>query len=385
MNVPMLYDKKWLFIILFWFMWFFNFSSRVVVGPVLPIIEDNLAISHGASGGLVGLCFVGYGLSQLISGIIASRVGYRRTILAGFLILIFALIGAFFTRSYRFFALFFFLIGLAGGAYLPSIIYIITKKFPYESWGKAVGIHDSAAPSAIFATPILVAFIITILNWRSVFLVIAFFCLIVSIIFFISIKEPESHRKAGMPEISIWLKKKSTWILFLLWIIAAGLSTGTYNIFPLYLVKERGLSITFANKIFGITRIGGILLPVISGILADKIGFKKIIFFAIIIDGILTLFLGFSLPLSVMVILLFLQATIISAFFPVGLIAVSSYAYKEIRSLAVGGSVAIAAFIGAGFTPFALGVIADYLSFATSLIIFGTISIIFSFFAFLLK
>jgi NNP family nitrate/nitrite transporter-like MFS transporter len=72
-------------------------------------------------------------------------------------------------------------------------------------------------------------------------------------------------------------KKKTVWIMSLLWIFAAGSSLGVYSILPLYLIKERGIDYYFANTLFGISRVGGIIVPILIGFLIDRYGYRTML------------------------------------------------------------------------------------------------------------
>lgn len=41
-----------LFLLLFWSLWFLNFSTRTVLSPLLPIFEKELQISHALAGSI---------------------------------------------------------------------------------------------------------------------------------------------------------------------------------------------------------------------------------------------------------------------------------------------------------------------------------------------
>ena len=67
---------------IFWSLWFLNFSSRTVFSPLLPLIEENLRLSHGQAGSLFTSLSIGYGLSLLIAGRFASVWGCKRVVVA---------------------------------------------------------------------------------------------------------------------------------------------------------------------------------------------------------------------------------------------------------------------------------------------------------------
>jgi len=43
---------KWLLLAVFWGLWFINFSTRIIPSPVLPLIENELMLTHAQAGGL---------------------------------------------------------------------------------------------------------------------------------------------------------------------------------------------------------------------------------------------------------------------------------------------------------------------------------------------
>lgn len=70
---------KILLLLLFWSLWFLNFSTRTVISPLLPIIEDELTITHALAGSIFSFLSVGYTIALLLSGFLSPRVGYKRS------------------------------------------------------------------------------------------------------------------------------------------------------------------------------------------------------------------------------------------------------------------------------------------------------------------
>src|SRR5512136_1444993 len=141
---------KLLPLFIFWGLWFLNFSTRAIFSPILPLIEDTLSISHGAAGGLFTSLATGYSITLVIAGRFASVWGYKKTVFYGFIGTGLAFIGLHWAESYLAFQILFFLLGIATGTYLPSILPIITETYDRGDWGKAIAFHDSAAGLCIF-------------------------------------------------------------------------------------------------------------------------------------------------------------------------------------------------------------------------------------------
>jgi len=160
----------------------------------------------------------------------------------------------------------------------------------------------------------------------------------------------------------------------LLYIFAVSASVGVYSILPLYLVKERGMELNFANTLFGISRVGGILASVFAGFLADLYGYRKMLVISLFTTGISTIVLSFSSTLSWITITLILQATLATGFFAVALATISKLTPFFERSKAIGVIVSIGMVFGMGIVPFLLGVIADNSSFQRGILWLGIVT-----------
>ena len=57
-----------------------NFIARIILSPLLPTIEKELAISHGQAGSFFFLISAGYVIGLLGSGLLASRSSHKITI-----------------------------------------------------------------------------------------------------------------------------------------------------------------------------------------------------------------------------------------------------------------------------------------------------------------
>ncbi|MEK7244199.1 MAG: MFS transporter, partial [Thermodesulfobacteriota bacterium] len=55
-----------------------NFLSRIVLAPLMPVIEQELHLDHAGAGGLFLLIAIGYSAGLLGSGFVSSRLTHRR-------------------------------------------------------------------------------------------------------------------------------------------------------------------------------------------------------------------------------------------------------------------------------------------------------------------
>jgi len=364
---------KLLPLVIFWCLWFLNYSTRSAFSPILPLIEDNLSISHGQAGGFFPSLSIGFSLSLLLSGRFASLWGYKRTVVAGSVGIGLVFLGIQWVESYSTFHLLFFLLGLATGTYLPSILPIITETYDSRHWGKAIGFHDSAASFSIFAIPILVAVGLNFFSWRRLLLIVGIAALLLPICFWKVSIEPKKEAFPHREHFIYLLKRKTVWAIGILTTFASGSSFGVYAILPLYLIKERGIDFGYANTLFGISRIGGVFVSILSGFLTDRFGYRKMITFSLFATGLSTIGLSLASTLPMILITLILQGILSIAYFPACFAAISKLTSPPERSMITGVILSIGVIFGMGVTPFVLGVTADHFSFQTGILCLGVL------------
>jgi len=364
---------KIFFLLLFWSLWFLNFSTRTIISPLLPIIEDEFAISHAMAGSIFSFLSAGYTITLLLSGFLSPRIGYKRSIILGFAILISAVFCLKYARSYPSFAVATLFVGLGAGIYLPSVMPLLTAIFSRDNWGKAIAFHETAASFSILSIPLLTIVALRFFHWRGLFNILSMACLVVIIFFCIFSPDPrpKKEKKARLSRILI---RKDFWIVAILWIFAASNSLGLYNLIPLFLVKEKGMSIEMANTIFGISRIGGFFIVILVGFLVDRYGAKKILFLLLLTTGLTTVGLALTQTVPQLVVMLILQATVCSGFFPVAFVAISKITSFNERSIFTGTTIAIGVIVGLGLTPFVLGAVADIWNFQYGILFLGVVT-----------
>jgi MFS family permease len=361
---------------IFWCLWYLNFSNRTVFSPILPLIEDSLSLSHGATGGLFTSLSMGYGLTMLISGRFASVWGYKRTVVFGLICTSLSLFCLQWAGSYGTFHILFFFLGTGLGTYIPSILPILTETYEPRQWGKAIGLHDSAASVSILSIPVLVALGLPYLSWRRLLLFPALASLLFLIPFWRVAVEPQkklSHKKSPFMDL---LRKRPVWVISFLWIFAAASNLGVYTILPLFLIKEKGIDFHSANTLLGISRIGGIVAPISMGFLVDRYGYQAMLRWSIVTTGLSTVGLSLASGLFQMTVALVFQATLALSFFPVGLAAISKLTDLSERSLATGIALSLGVAFGMGGAPFIIGMIADHLSFQIGIFGLGVLTLL---------
>jgi NNP family nitrate/nitrite transporter-like MFS transporter len=359
-----------LFLLLFWSLWFLNFSTRTVLSPLLPLFEKELDISHTLAGSLFLFMAVGYTSSLLVSNWITPRIGFKKSIAIGFVVIIGALIALVFTNSYWDLGAVAFALGFGGGLYLPCALPLLTSTIPAEKWGKAIAFHETAATFSLLVIPLLAAAALRFLHWTWLVVVLSGLCLAATLVFLVRSPDPRPKDEVKSPFSSV-LRRKDFWIMATLWSFAAAGGLGIYNLIPLFLVNEKGLSLDLANSIFGLSRIGGLIITFLAGFLIDRIGVKRVLLVSLLASGFSITGIALADSFPFLVAMLISQATFMPVFFPAGLVAISKLTTLGDRSAFAGATVAIGVIFGTGIVPTLLGTAADVWSFQAGMMVQG--------------
>jgi len=358
-----------LFLFFLWFIWFANFSVRIVLSPLLPVIEDEFMINHSRASSIFIFLSTGYGVAMIASGLFSGRFGYKKTIVLSLTLLSCTAFLIPLVHSFLLLNVFAFLLSFSVGLYLPSVIPLITEYYTEKNWGKAIAIHDTGASIAIFATPLIALFLLHIFPWRGIFVTYAFIFFICAVVFCFAAGEVKILRppKTMFKDI---IKIRSLWLMALIWVLGMGANLGIYSIIPLYMTKELHLNMDYANTILGISRLGAVAVSIACGFILDRFDLRKVMLIVLFLTSVFTVLLGLA-PVKYIGIVLFMQAFFVIAFFPVGLVMIAKTFTRETRSLATGIIVALSVVFGGGIIPYFLGVSGDLYSFRLGITAFG--------------
>ncbi|MBW1968133.1 MAG: MFS transporter [Desulfobacterales bacterium] len=362
-----------------------NFTGRLIPAPLLPTIEKDLGLSHGNAGSLFLFLSMGYFLSLLGSGYISSRITHKKTIIVSAIAVGAALSFISFSRSLFAMRVSMFLLGISAGIYLPSGVTTVTSLVDPRHWGKAIAIHELAPNLSFVLTPLVAEILLHWLAWRNILFLVGIGSVITGIVFVKFGKGGNFYGEApNFSSIQTLLKIPAFWILIFLFSLAIIGTLGIYNMLPLYLVTEHGVSQDWANTLVGISRISTLGTAFIGGWATDRLGAKTVLVSVFLVTGILTLLLGMvSTPW--VAVLVFLQPMLAVCAFPAGFAALSSISTPENRNVAVSLGIPIAFVLGAGVVPTLIGVIADRGYFSWGIRLSGVLIMTGFFLSFFLK
>jgi NNP family nitrate/nitrite transporter-like MFS transporter len=348
-----------------------NFSSRIILAPLLPALEKDLALNHSDSGSLFLFLSMGYFISLLGSGHISSRISHKKTVVISAIFVGISLSSISFVQNFFAMRCCVFFLGISSGIYLPSGITAVTSMVHPKHWGKAVAIHELAPNLSFIITPLLVEMLLQWFLWRHIMLCYGIASIVLGAVFFRYGKGGLFLGKApNFKAIKPILKVPDFWMLIVLFGLAITSTLGIYNMLPLYLTAEHRKSLEWANNLVGISRIPTLGMSFLAGLATDSLGAKTIMVCVFLFTGILTLLLG-MVSTHWVIVAVFLQPILAVCFYPAGFSALSAISAPENRNVAVSLTIPIAFFLGAGAVPALIGTMADFNHFSLGISLSG--------------
>jgi NNP family nitrate/nitrite transporter-like MFS transporter len=362
-----------------------NFTARIIAAPLLPAIEDDMGLSHGNAGSLFLFLSIGYFISLLGSGNISSRITHKKTIAVSAIAVGTALSFISFSNSLFAMRCCVFVLGIAAGIYLPSGITTVTSLVNPKHWGKAVAIHELAPNLSFILTPLLADMLLPWFLWRNILFFIGMVSVIMGIVFSKLGKGGNFLGEApNFSSIKKIFKIPAFWILIVLFSLAITSTLGIYNMLPLYLVTEHGMSLDWANSLVGTSRISTLGMAFLGGWATDRFGPKPVMIGVFFVTGILTFLIG-MVSTHWIAAIVFLQPVFAVCFYPSGFAALSLISTPENRNMAISLTIPVAFVLGGGVVPALIGVMADNGYFSWAMSLSGALIIVGFFLLFFLK
>jgi MFS transporter, NNP family, nitrate/nitrite transporter len=332
-----------------------NFIARIILSPLMPVIEVDLNLDHGQAGILFLLIAVGYFIALMASGYVSSRLRHRNTIIISAVAVGVACLVTSYSYSLWGIRLGVFGIGLTAGLYFPSAMATITSLFNPQHWGKAISVHELAPNLAYVAAPLLSEIFLRSLSWRGTLALVGLASLLLGVVFIPFGRGGEFPGEApALGFLRMLLYKPVFWIMVVLFGLGISSTAGVYSMLPLFLVSERGMDPDRANTIVALSRIPALGMALLSGWMADRIGAMKTTTWVLLLSGIMTLLLGLA-PNNWTILAVFCQAMLASCFFPPAFAALSSIGLSSSRNLVISFTIPFAFLAGAGGAPTLIG------------------------------
>ncbi len=358
-------------------LFYLGFVSRIILAPLLPILEPVLGLGHGEAGSLFLALAVGYSIGLFASSWVSACLGYRRTITLSSVGAGLAALGMAVAPSVLWLAFGYGLVGAFSGLYLPSGVGTLTDQTQQAHWGKVIAIHELAPNLAYITAPLVAEGLLKALSWRGVLATIGGLALLLGGLYGWrgrgSDRQGEPPRLAALGSLA---RDPSLWVVASLFVVAIGAVLGLYMMMPLFLVNELGLDRERANTIVGLSRLAGLLAVYCAGLITDRVGAQRALVLFLSAIGGLTLLLGLLRGPLATPALLFLQCAACASFFPAAFALVSQLFAPQRRNLALSIALLVGFLFGGGVVPSAIGWTAQVYSFASAFSAVGALTLL---------
>lgn len=333
---------------------FVNLSSRAILAPLLPAMERDLGIGHGAATSLFLLVSLGYCTGLLTSGFVNARLTHRTTIALSSVLLGGTALALAASHGLIGLSLGTFALGAVAGLYLSSGIATVTALVEPRDWGKALAVHELAPNLALTVVPLAAEALLVVTSWRGVLAACGAAALAAGAAF--GWFGRGGRFRGEPPTFRIgWSLARTPrfWVLLLLFGLGLAGTVGLFSVLPLYLTAELGLTRPRANALVALSRAAGLATVLASGWLSDRLGPARAMAAVLTATGVATLALSSATPGWVAAGVV-LQSVPGAWFFPPAFAALSA-----VSPLAVSFAVPFAMVLGGGAVPALVGFLGE--------------------------
>jgi predicted MFS family arabinose efflux permease len=243
---------------------------------LLPDMRDDLALSYFESGFVATGNFVGFMVAAFSGGLIAVRIGARRTIYAALALCTVAMLACAASSGYLAVLVAQTVVGLGSGALPPTVIGLVAQWVGSERRGLAIGAVLSAMGMGVLATGVALPVLLARAGWREGWLALGGIGLVALIVALATLREsPLTARGVAAGGLRAVYGSWRVWYYCLL-----GLATGSSNavyttFFAAWLVTERGMSVSEAGWLWSLAGMAAFASSVAWGGLSDRIGWGR--------------------------------------------------------------------------------------------------------------
>lgn len=288
---------RWVILTLMVASFLLTFISRMAWPPLIPVVAPTLHMTNVEAGALMTAFYFGYIITQIPAGVLTDRLGVKAVLTISLVLEGIATYGMRYMTNYDTGFWLRVIVGLGAGAVMSACTRAVTEWFPAEERGIAFGILLAAPSAGIVLSNYIAPALNSALGWRGVFEVIGIITTIIGIsILFLVRTSDDQVRSSGNPLGGFKVIFSSRELILtsfagfcLLW-SELGIATWANT----YIKTKLGYSVATAGLVMIFYGIGGIVAPLLSGYISDKIGKRKaILIFAYVAQIPATIIFGY--------------------------------------------------------------------------------------------
>ena len=273
-------NKKFQYASILFVCWFASYLERFLINLALPYIGTEFKIDESGLGLLLSVFFLGYALVQLPGGLIADKIGTRKTIL--FSVGMFAVFTAASGLAWSLTALFVirFLFGIFEGSFPTAAYKAVAEGYAKNERARVQSFMLATNPLSLIVAPLIAVPLIAHTGWRGMFIGASFAGVIAFVLYLVGTRQshpaPSNVSTAGVPvdppkPFSELIKDSNIWKISVINFGVNILIWGFLSWLPTYMLKVQHLDLVHAGFFSALPGIAGFVGMLVGGWLADKL------------------------------------------------------------------------------------------------------------------
>lgn len=256
--------------------------SWIAITPLVGELQAEFQISSAQLGMINTLVSAAKVVAPLLTGLLAVRIGLKKTILLGSLCICFAAIAPM-ARDFNLFLASRFVFGVGGAIVVTLLGPMVMQWFPKGEMPLVNAFNNVAVNTGISITLFTTVPLAAALGWRNALLVYGALSVVLMIAWAIlgrdhASEQPQSAAAAAEAKavryMDVW-RMKETWIIALSFAGPLALYLAFNTWLPKYYMEAFGMSKAAASQFTGLFNLVGIPTAIIAGILTKQLGLRR--------------------------------------------------------------------------------------------------------------
>ena len=261
--------------------WGLTIGGRTIYPALLPQLRIAYGLDLTVAGLLLSVLFLSYALGQLPGGVLADRIGERRTLTLSASVSAVGLLVIVLTQSTIALFAATTLFGFAVGFYAIARFTAIARTYP-EGYGTAIGLSNAAPEVGQAVVPPVAGLVAVVAGWRVGFGVVipVFVAVAVSLWLVVPPASPDRTSAADslttdtLRYVAAAICRPPVILGTAAMVIGISVWQAFTGFYPTYLIESKELSSPVANALFGLYFAATALVHPLSGVIYDRLNVR---------------------------------------------------------------------------------------------------------------